>query len=90
MNNSRFFIKKVWFQGEDDTICELISINKEVKEHTSIFNVEVIASLFREFQHQTEEYLDIKKYITQVEAELLSELVSNQAEFLERVNNIIE
>lgn len=91
MTNNRYFIKKVWFPGDDnDTVCELISINKEVNEYTSILNVEVIASHLREFKDHINEYIDIKKYISQEEAAQLSELVSNESVFLDRVNNIIE
>jgi hypothetical protein len=85
ISKNKFFIKKVWFPGEDDTICELISVNKEINE-----TVEVIASMLKEYKQQTDEYLDIKKYISEEEAELLLDLVSNEEAFLERVNNIID
>jgi hypothetical protein len=88
-----FFIKKVLFKSDVNNICELISINKEVKDNKDFaISVEVLASLFREYPHNNKEFvnLDIKRYISEEDAEQLSQLISNESAFLEQIDNIIQ
>jgi hypothetical protein len=92
--NSIHFIKKVVFPGDDGSVCELISLNKEIsglKDNIPFTNVKVIASTFRELPHHNNNVntLDIRKNISEKEVEVLSEILSNESAFIKQINTLI-
>lgn len=90
-----FFIKKILFKTEEQHYCELISLNKETIEKgdsgTSSKNVTVLSSHYRELpEGLVLETMDLKKYISEEEANHLFNLETDESAFLEYTNNLIQ
>lgn len=98
--DNSFFIKRVLFQGEQDSLVELISVTKEITEKTETNKTvkpEILVSHIRELPFKEAEKLglslennnDFKKYITKEQAEQVCSLVSDEKEFISLINKLL-
>jgi hypothetical protein len=98
MTNHTFFIKRVVFDGDNNTVVELISVTQEICEKTAnktIYMPNIVASHIREIPYLEAKKLgiavndeDIKVDINEDLAyKLINEEDSNK--FINLVNNII-
>lgn len=90
-----YFIKRTFFEGEQNVIIELVSLTKEYTQNVNgkaIVSPEILASSLREVtldDSSNLNALESKIFITEEEALELSHLEDKQDEFLEIVGKII-
>lgn len=89
-----YYIKKLYFPGENNSVVELISVTEETTDNVNgvqVVTPEILASSIREFDSEYNKFEDnpeIKLVISEELANQLSELVEDQEKFLNLANSL--
>lgn len=82
-----YYIKKIYFPGDDNSVMELISVTKETVEHVNGIQVvtpEILSSCIRKFNSDNieQDYSEMKVFISKDQAQQLSELVEDLESYI--------